>query len=141
MSTTVHHQEAAWAAALFTSDLSAQCQHTPIEVATAIKQAIGAHHGIVGCVAEMAAAYGEHPETATRRMRWARTVIAGHNAPAGYPAHCPAADGEATPGGGASLGGRLIEQGYVHARFGGMPVLVGPKLATQLKALRGESHG
>jgi hypothetical protein len=55
-------------------------------------------------------------------------------------AHCPAADGEATPGGGASLGGRLIEQGYVPARFGGMPVLVGPKLAAQLKALR-ESHG
>jgi hypothetical protein len=55
--------------------------------------------------------------------------------PALDPAHCPAADGEAAPGGGASLGGRLIEQGYVHARFGGMPVLVGPKLAAQLKAL------
>jgi hypothetical protein len=56
--------------------------------------------------------------------------------PAVDPAHCPAADGEAAPGGGASLGGRLIEQGYVHARFGGMPILVGPTLAAQLKALR-----
>jgi hypothetical protein len=55
--------------------------------------------------------------------------------PAADPAYCPAADGEATPGGGASLGGRLIEQGYVRARFGGTPVLVGPKLAAQLKAL------
>ena len=60
----------------------------------------------------------------------------------------PAADGEATPGGGASLGGRLIEQGYVHARFGGTPVLVGPQLAAQLKALserqpcdQADSHG
>jgi len=61
---------------------------------------------------------------------------------------CPAADGGATPGGGASLGGRLIEQGYVHARFGGTPVLVGPTLAAQLKALsekqlsdQGDSRG
>ena len=74
---------AAWAAALFTSDLSALCEHTPIEVAAAIEQAIGAHQGIGGCVAEMAAAYGEHPETATRRMRWARTVIAGNTVVAG----------------------------------------------------------
>ena len=81
---------AAWAAALFTSDLSALREHTPVEVAAAIEHAIGAYHGIGGCVAEMAAAYGEHPETATRRMRWARTVvvgntvIAGNNAPAGW---------------------------------------------------------
>jgi hypothetical protein len=56
--------------------------------------------------------------------------------PAVGPARCPAADGEAAEGGGASLGGRLIEQGYVHARFGGMPVLVGPGLAAQLRASR-----
>lgn len=74
--------------------------------------------------------------TTVQHREAARTVIAGNHAAA----DCPAADGEATPGGGASLGGRLIEQGYVHARFGGMPVLVGPTLAAQLKALR-ESHG
>jgi hypothetical protein len=78
--------------------------------------------------------------TTVHHREAARAVIAGNHAPADYPADCPAADGEATPGGGASLGGRLIEQGYVHARFGGMPVLVGPTLAAQLKALR-ESHG
>ena len=68
--------------------------------------------------------------------------------PAVDAAYCPAADGEATPGGGASLGGRLIEQGYVQARFGGTPVLVGPQLAAQLKALserqpcdQADSHG
>ena len=65
---------AALADALFTSDLSARCEHTPIEVATAIRHAIGSHAGIGGCAAEVAAEYGEHPETAARRMRWARAV-------------------------------------------------------------------
>jgi hypothetical protein len=48
----------------------------------------------------------------------------------------PAADGAAMPGGGGGLRARLVEQGYVDARFGGMPVLVGPDLAVQLRALR-----
>jgi hypothetical protein len=68
---------AARAEALFASDLSARCEHTRTEVAAAIRHAIGAHHGIRGCAGEVAAAYGEHPETAARRMRWARTVIEG----------------------------------------------------------------
>jgi hypothetical protein len=130
MSTSVLYQEpgglAAQAAALFTSDLSARCEPTRIEVAAAIKHAIGTHHGIDGCVAAVAAAYGEYPETAAGRMRWARAIIEG----------TPAADGEATPGGGGVLRTRLAEQGYVSARFGGLPVLVGPKLAAQLKSSR-----
>jgi hypothetical protein len=32
----------------------------------------------------------------------------------------------------------LAEQGYLPARFGGIPVLVGPELAAQLKAIRGQ---
>ena len=75
---------AARAAALFTSDLSALCEHTRIEVAAAVRHAIGTHHGIGGCAAEVAAAYGEHPETAARRMRWALTVIGGISAPADW---------------------------------------------------------
>jgi hypothetical protein len=67
--------------ALFTSDLSARREHTRIEIATAIRYAISTHHGIGGCAAEVAAAYGEHPETAARRMRWARAVIEGATAP------------------------------------------------------------
>jgi len=47
-----------------------------------------------------------------------------------------AGDGDATPRGGIVPGTSLSEQGYVHARFGGIPVLVGPQLAAQLKALR-----
>jgi len=66
---------AARAEALFTSDLSARREYTQIEVAAAIRHAIGTHNGIRGCMAEVAAAYGDHPETAARRMRWARAVI------------------------------------------------------------------
>jgi hypothetical protein len=76
---------AARAQALFTSDLSARCEHTRTEVAAAIRRAIGTHHGTDGCAAEVAAAYGEHPETAARRMRWARAVIEGIDAPANWP--------------------------------------------------------
>lgn len=68
---------AARAQALFTSDLSARCEHTQTEVAAAIRHAFRTHNGIRGCAAEVAAAYGEDPETAARRMRWARTVIQG----------------------------------------------------------------
>jgi hypothetical protein len=66
---------AARAEALFTSDLSVRGEYTQIEVAAAIRHAIGTRNGIRGCAGEVAAAYGEHPETAARRMRWARAVI------------------------------------------------------------------
>ncbi len=42
--------------------------------------------------------------------------------------------GGATPSG-ARRGDSLAERGYVSARFGGMPILVGPELAAQLKAI------
>lgn len=120
----------ALAAVLFTSDLSALREHTTIEVATAIRHAIDAHHGIGGCVAEVAASYGEHPETAACRMRWAITVIKGINATAGRDSPGDRAES------GDARGTSLVEQGYVPACFGGIPVLVGPTLAAQLRALR-----
>jgi hypothetical protein len=43
---------------------------------------------------------------------------------------------EPARGGGAGRGASLVERGYVHARFGGVPVLVGPELAAQLRADR-----
>jgi hypothetical protein len=82
---------AAQAEALFTSDLSAFTSHARVSVNAAIKRAIRAHGGVCGCSGEVAAAYGEHPETAAARMRWARTVVErGALAPAltqsgGYP--------------------------------------------------------
>jgi hypothetical protein len=80
MSSPALHQEpllAARAEALFASDLSAQREYTRIEVADAIRHAIGAHNGVRGCAGQVAAAYGERPETAASRMRWARAVIEG----------------------------------------------------------------
>jgi hypothetical protein len=112
---------AARAQALFTSGLSAQCEHAQIEVAAAIRDAFRAHGGIGGCAAEVAAAYGEHLETAARRMRWARAVIQGMD------------DFEAVLDGGASgAAGRE----YLPARFGGLPVLVTPEMPAQIKVFR-----
>jgi hypothetical protein len=76
---TMSHNRAllmtARAEALFTSHLSAKRWHGPAEVAAAIEQAIRRHHGSRGCTAEVASAYGDHPETAAPRMRWARGVV------------------------------------------------------------------
>jgi len=66
---------AARAEALFTSDLSTNSQPDALEVAEAIRRAIQAYRGTRGCAAEVAAAYGDHPETAAPRMRWARSVV------------------------------------------------------------------
>ena len=48
------------------------------------------------------------------------------------------ADGGGWPSGNADSPGRtsLAQRGYVHGRFGGVPVLVGPELAAQIKAIR-----
>ena len=60
------------AEALFTSHISASSQPSPVEVTLAITQALRRYGGAQGCAAEAAAAYGDHPETAAPRMRWAR---------------------------------------------------------------------
>ena len=83
MNTLVLSRESAQA--LFASDLSARREHTRTEVTAAIRQAISAHHGPGGCAGQVAAAYGEHPETAAGRMRWARAVIQSLQAPSGWP--------------------------------------------------------
>jgi hypothetical protein len=75
--TTTHFSvETAQADALFASAL--QLSDGPS--ATQIRQAIAAAirvFGARGCAARVAQAYGEHPETAVVRMRWARGVIDG----------------------------------------------------------------
>src|SRR5215472_18124504 len=63
------------AEALFVSDLAIHCHPSEAEVAAAIKHAIRAHGGIRGCAGEVGAAYGDYPETAPARMRWARQVV------------------------------------------------------------------
>jgi len=75
MNTTPDMLTAARAAALFTSHLSAGTHPTRLDVTDAISSAVRTHGGTRGCAAEVAAAYGDHPETAAPRMRWAGTVI------------------------------------------------------------------
>jgi len=66
---------AARAAALFASDLSADSRPSARVVDAAIARAVRTCGGTRGCVATMAAAYGDCPETAAPRMRWARGVV------------------------------------------------------------------
>jgi hypothetical protein len=66
---------AARAEALFNTDLTADQRPSRAEIVKAIAWAVRALGGVRGCAAEMAAAYGEHPETAAPRMRWARAVV------------------------------------------------------------------
>ena len=63
------------AEALFTSSLSAYSTPDAAEVAVAICHAVRTHGGIRGCAGEVAAAYGDRPETAAPRMRWARQTV------------------------------------------------------------------
>lgn len=69
------HLIAARAEALFASDLSIHSHPSEATVTAAIRRAVRAHGGIRGCVGEVGAAYGDYPETAAERMRWARQVI------------------------------------------------------------------
>jgi hypothetical protein len=66
---------AARAEALFTSDLSATSRPTTAQVEGAIQSAVRKYGGTRGCAAQMAAAFGDYPETAASRMRWARAMV------------------------------------------------------------------
>jgi hypothetical protein len=71
MSTSVARADALFASAL-------QCSEEPSAVQ--VRQAIAAAtraFGDLGCAARVAHEFGEHPETAVARMRWARTAVAG----------------------------------------------------------------
>ena len=63
--------------ALFASALQRSDEPSAEQVRQAIAAAIRAF-GARGCAARVAQAYGEHPETAVLRMRWARAVVAGN---------------------------------------------------------------
>jgi hypothetical protein len=66
---------AARADALFESTLQRSDEPSEKQVKQAIAAAIGAF-GDLGCAARVAGAYGEHPESAVTRMRWARMTVA-----------------------------------------------------------------
>jgi hypothetical protein len=66
---------AAGPAARFASPLQRSDESSARQVRRAIATAIGAH-GVRSCAARVGQAYGEHPETALTRMRWALTAVA-----------------------------------------------------------------
>jgi hypothetical protein len=66
---------AARADALFASPLQRSYEPSAGQVRQAIATTIGAY-GARGCAARVAQAYGEHPDTALMRMRWALAAVA-----------------------------------------------------------------
>ena len=81
--------------ALFASALQRSDEPSAAQIHQAIAAAVRAF-GVRGCAARVAQAYGEHPETAVLRIRWARAAVTSAfggarpkpaNAPAAPPAH------------------------------------------------------
>ena len=70
------NMRAARADALFASTLQRSDEPTALQVERAIAAATRTF-GDVGCAARVAQEYGEHPETAARRMHWARMAADG----------------------------------------------------------------
>ncbi len=64
------------AQALFASWLQPSQQPSADEVAAAVEAALHRHGGLAGCAAQVATEYGEHPEAAAARMRWALALSA-----------------------------------------------------------------
>src|SRR3954451_16692503 len=69
---------AARTAALFVSDVSVHDHRTHDEIEAVIRRSLRTHGASRGCTADVAAAYGDHPELAAPRMRWARAVVESH---------------------------------------------------------------
>jgi len=65
---------AARAEALFVSTLQPSEPSAPDDVRRAVATAVR-QLGTAGCAAEMARAFGEHPDSAAARMSWARATI------------------------------------------------------------------
>ena len=85
MRSATHHLciSTARAEALFASALQRSDEPSAAQVQQAIAAGVRAF-GTLGCAARVAQAYGEHPDTAVPRMRWARAAAA-----AAYPALAP----------------------------------------------------
>ena len=75
--------EAVRAEALFASTLQPSDRPTAPEVRQAVAATLRRLR-IQGCAAHLAGDFGDHPETAAARMRWALATVR-----AAYPAHLP----------------------------------------------------
>jgi len=61
--------------ALFIAPLQPSDHPTTAQILAAVAAAVGAF-GVTGCAARMAHEFGDHPDTAVSRMRWARRIVA-----------------------------------------------------------------
>jgi hypothetical protein len=61
--------------ALFVSALQRSDEPSARQVRQAVAAAVAAFGGL-GCAERVAQEFGDHPETAVSRMRWARTIAA-----------------------------------------------------------------
>jgi hypothetical protein len=77
---------AVWADALFASMLQRSDESSTGQVREAVAAAIRAY-GSRGCAERVALEFGDHPETAVARMRWARGVVDEVFAAPPRPAH------------------------------------------------------
>jgi len=75
MTTQATALTAARAEALFTSQLDTGSKPTHDVAEEAIRIAVRAHGGVRGCAGDVAAEFGDYPEVAVPRMRWAREVV------------------------------------------------------------------
>lgn len=66
---------AARAEALFTTGLPTGSRPELEVVEAAIRTAVRAHGGVRGCAADVAAEFGDHPDCAVPRMRWALDLV------------------------------------------------------------------
>ena len=77
---------AVWADALFVSMLQRSDKPSAGQVRQAIAAAVRAYGGR-GCAERVAQEFGDHPETAVARMRWARALASEVFGAAPVPAH------------------------------------------------------
>jgi len=70
------------AEALFASTLQPSEHPTAEQVTAAVRDSLRRHGGQQGCASICAAEYGDHPDTAPARMRWALALTNHVNPPA-----------------------------------------------------------
>jgi hypothetical protein len=73
MQLTIYHPGTSAADALFASILQRSDDPSTGQVRKAIAAAVRAYGGL-GCLQRVAQEFGDHPEAAVNRMRWARAV-------------------------------------------------------------------
>ena len=61
---------------LFASSLQPSDRPTVVRIREAVALSLRQHGGRAGCTALVAVEFGEHPETAVARMRWALALAA-----------------------------------------------------------------